>query len=41
MVKELLREKLASQLEKVAFLIRGKVRFFADVSIDLTRERLK
>ena len=41
MVRELRREKLVSQLEKIAFLIRGKVRFFANISIDLTRERLK
>ena len=41
MVKELRREKSVSQLEKFAFLIRGKIRFFADISIDLTRERLK
>ena len=41
MVKELRREKSVSQLKKVAFLIRGKISFFADISIDLTRERLK
>ena len=39
MVKELRREKSVSQLGKFAFLIRGKISFFADVSIDYDGKR--
>ena len=41
MAKELRREKSVSQLEKFAFLIRGKIRFFAYIFIDLTQEHPK
>ena len=39
--RELRRERSVSQLEKIAFLIRGKIRFFAYIFIDLTQEHLK